>query len=430
MRLKHQLTIFIVVIAFQMITIYPLYAYTEFFNTKNNIFTSNEKELSFFIDNFEDIFFEYTDLLRENGIDINNSQMQQQIHNIKNIFQTNQPIGNIINTLSTFISNPFTGAIFGGISGPILGALLGGGLVLAIDAGISAVEVLVLAFVGTFLFALAGLLVGGLSGLFLGIIIAILGALFFGIIGALAGGLLSLAIPIPIIFDLIIAALILGALGFVFGGLGGLFNLVILVPTGAVLGSIVSGALGLAIGSLAGLGFSLVEQLLFIPIVLLLAAIGAVLGFFAGIPAGAIAGLFMPNNSNQTNEDNNENRSQENENLPVQQNLGIPPNVDNLTPTTPILPPLNYSTFAFQDNLIKFISISERTFYSNDKIIFSDIKIIINTLLENYNRLFSNSMNNNITHKISKIINNADLTTPKGINNATAKILKLLPNNI
>ena len=205
------------VISLHLITIYPLYAYTEFFNTKNNSFNNKDTELSFFIDNFEDIFLEYTDLLRENGIDINNSQMQLQIHNIKNIFQANQPLDNIINTLSTFITNPFTGAIFGGITGPILGALLGGGLVLAIDAGISAIEILVLAFVGTFLFALAGLLVGVVSGLFLGIIIAILGALFFGIIGSLAGGLLSLAIPILIIFDLIIAVLILGALGVVFG---------------------------------------------------------------------------------------------------------------------------------------------------------------------------------------------------------------------
>lgn len=425
MRHRYHLSIFIAVIAFQIVTIYPLYAYTEFFNTKNNLFNNNEKELSFFIDNFEEVFLEYTDLLRENGIDIDNSQMQQQIHNIKNIFQANQPLGNIINTLSTFITNPFTGAIFGGISGPILGALLGGGLILAIDVGVSAIEILVLAFVGTFLFALAGLLVGGVAGLFLGIVIAILGAFFFGIIGGLAGGLVSLAIPIPIIFDLIIAVLILGALGFVFGGLGGLFNLVILVPTGAILGSIVSGALGLAIGGLAGLGFTLVEQLLFIPIILLLAAIGTVLGFFVGIPAGAIAGYFMPNNSNPANGGNNEN-----ENLPVQQNLGIPPNVDNLTPTTPILPQLNYSTFAFQDNVIKFVSISERTFYNNDKIIFSDLKDIINALLENYDRLLSNNLNSNITKKISNIINNADLTTPKGINNATAKILKLLPNNI
>ena len=434
---KIMLIIFSLVLAFQSILIYPLYAYREFLSTNVNNVINEKEELVFFIDNFEKVFLDYCDILRKNGLDIDYSQIQPQLNNIKDILQANQPINNIlndfynnfVNTLTTFITNPFTGAITGGIIGPILGTLLGGGIVLAIDAGISLVEIVVLAFFGTVLFGFAGLLVGGLAGFVLSIIIVIIEAIFFAIIGASAGALLSLAIPIPIIIDLILAVVILGGFGFVFGGLGGLINLVILVPITAILGAIVGSAMGLLLGSFAGLGFVVgIEQLIFLPLALLVAAIGAVLGIFAGPTAGALAGLFLPNTSTAGENQSAGDDGQVATTQPVPTRLGIPPNIDNLTPTTPVLPPLTYSPFTTQAKLLTFLRKTEEIFYSNDKKIFTDLKGTLEPVLDNYNKIFGKNKTKNITVKISNILNKADLTTPEGINEATAKILYLIPD--
>jgi hypothetical protein len=434
MKNKKALIIFLLILSIQLVSIYPLYAYREFVGTNVNNFSNEKEELVFFIDNFEKVFLDYCDILRENGINVNYPKIQHQFGNFKDILQTSEPGDNIfnyiVNTLSSVISNPLTGAVAGAISGPVLGVIFGSGIVLAFDGGLSFIEIIALTFAGALITGILGAGIGGLLGIGIGAIFMLGGALSFGIIGALVGiiaGLLFGIILLPLLPIIIIISLIIfGILGLLIGATSiGLLSLTLLLPTGAFIGGIVGGAAGAAVGVIGGLGITLIEQLLFIPILLLLAAIGAVIGFFIGPPIGALLGFILPNRQSTSGTNLSAQRSS---NQPVSSGLGIPPNIDNLTPTTPVLPSLNYSPFTTQAKLLTFLKYTEKTFYSNDRKIFTDLKGTLKPILENYNKVFGKNITKNITDKISNILNNADLTTPDGINEATAKILHLIPD--
>jgi hypothetical protein len=433
--MNHKLLVilFLFIIILQIIIVPPSFAYREFINLQSNT-TNSTQEIQIFTEHLDSILLKHHDLLNSYGYDVDYSKVNNELNNVKNISQANLTFNNLINRIAEFVapatSNPFLGAIFGGLAGPFIGALLGGGIALAIDAGLSLIEIGVLAFSGAVLFGIIGAIIGFIPGaLLLGLISAVLGAIFFGVAGAISGGIFGV---ITLIFAIIAVPLLFiagGLFGIVVGGIGsGIVNAVVGGPVGSLIGIIIGGALGAALGTVGGVAFATVEQLLFIPIVLLLAAIGAVLGFFIGIPAGALLSLFSPN-TDQTDEESNEQEDEENNNTtvrPTPTRLGIPPNIDNLTPTTPLLPPTNYNPYTVRSKILTFLKISEKTIYNNDKDIYTNLIDSINDLLVAYNKIFINNQNN-ITDEISYILNRSNLTTVNGINKATSEILNLIP---
>jgi hypothetical protein len=433
MKHKHLVTLFLFVIMLQIVIVPPSFAYREFINSQSNTYNSNQ-EIQIFTEYLDSLLSKHHDLLSSYGYNIDYTNVNKELNNIKNISQDNLIFNNLLNRITEFFppitSNPFLGAMFGGLTGPFIGAALGGGIVLAIDAGISLIEIMVLAFSGAVLFGIIGAIIGFIPGfILLGLISAVLGAIFFGVVGAISGGIFGV---MTLVFAIVAVPLLFiagGLFGIVVGGIGAAIpNAVVGGPIGSLIGIIIAGALGAALGTVGGVAFATVQQLLFIPIVLLVAAIGAVLGFFIGIPAGALTSLFSPP-IDQENAQENEQEEEQNNNStvrPTPTRLGIPPNIDNLTPTTPVLPPTNYNPYTVSSKILTFLKISEKIIYNNDKDICTNLIGSINDLLVTYNKIFTNN-SNNITEKISYILNRSNLKTVNGINKATSEILNLLP---
>jgi len=144
--------------------------------------------------------------------------------------------------------------MFGGLTGPFIGAALGGGIVLAIDAGISLIEIMVLAFSGAVLFGIIGAIIGFIPGfILLGLISAVLGAIFFGVVGAISGGIFGV---MTLVFAIVAVPLLFiagGLFGIVVGGFGAAIpNAVVGGPIGSLIGIIIAGALGAALGTVGG----------------------------------------------------------------------------------------------------------------------------------------------------------------------------------
>jgi hypothetical protein len=436
MRGHTLLKIFIFTIIIQIISIYPLYSYKEFFNTRiNNI---NGKDISYLMDSFKKVWLNYSDILRENDVNIDNSKVFNHINNMKDTFQVNQAPLNIynymVNTLANIISNPLTGAISGGLAGPVLGALFGSGIVLAFDAGLSGLEILVLTLAGALITGLLGAGLGGALGAGIGAIFTLGSALAFAVIGGLVGifaGLIFGIILLPLLpLIIIILPIVFALLGGIIGGAASsLISLLLLLPVGGFIGAILGGATGAAIGAIGGLAISAVEQILFLPTALLIAAIGAVIGLIIGPPIGGVLGYIIPNQNQQANNTQNDN-NQENspEEQPVNTIPSFPPNVDNLTPRTPVLPTGSYVLpYSVDSKVLDFLHTSEQIIYSHDKTIFTDLKGTLIPILNNYSKIFNSAKVKRVSKQICNILNNSDLNSPDGINNATTEILKLIP---
>ncbi|MDY6821067.1 MAG: hypothetical protein SVN78_05550 [Deferribacterota bacterium] len=428
---KILLKFFILAFSIQLITITPLNAYATQNNKINN-------EIEFFYNNLDDIFYKYSNVLEGTSVKIDTKLLKENLMRIKTAMQlglignTTISLGDIISITIGDLSFLRSMALYA-INGTVLGALLGGGITLAIDAGVSLIEIATLAFSGAFLFGIVGAMLGFIPGaIIIGLIGAVIGAIFFGLVGAITGAVLGL-IPFVVAIITVPLLFILGGItGLFLGGLtSGLISAVVIGgPLGSILGGILFGAAGLGVGGIGGALLVTTEQLLFLPIVLLLAAIGAVFGFFSGIPAGLIISFSQGDSNNEEVEleDNEEAGGQENnENNNVEENLNYPPLIDNSTPRDLILPPTNYTTNSYQEKTLQFLNNAENLFirhklFTNN----SNIRNLLFDLLFLYDNSFKQK-NNDTFKKIKKIITENTFDSKKSIMNTTIEILKLLP---
>lgn len=303
----------------------------------------------------------------------------------------------VMNMAGRVLGGVFEGIVLGFPGTVALFTSLGLAIGLALDAGVSMAVILgcaalaglivgvifaflsifVLAFIGTFLGAIIGaLILAAIVAIIIGIIVSLLVAIMLMT-------LFTIIIPLIILIVLIIvllispiamlSAIIVGGIGgAVVGGVGGGVAGFALSPFTFIMGGISGGI----IGGLAGGGLSLVGQVLFVPIILLLGSIGFVLGTIIGGIGAPLAGGVM----------------------------GL----------------LNSTGMKTTSAVMKSVES-----YNNDDFIYNIDKIIMNALNEAKKALGPKAYNK--IKQIEIVIDTADLTTQEGIVKATEEILNLAP---
>lgn len=413
--------IFSTVFLIEPFLVTPTEAYLE-----DNEYSAEINEFNQFYPLFENVYQKYLSTLEKEGFYIDSEKELFQLANLADLFQGllrgELPTGGVMPSFATTASGIVAGTLAGAGLGPILGALLGGALALAVDAGVSLVEILVLAGSGGFILGVIGALIGAPLGFIAGLIVfAVIGAILFGVLGAITGGVIGVTTLVFAIIAVPILFIIGGILGIIIGGISGaIFGAIVGLLPGALVGAIVLGAIGVAGGAILGFGLSAVEQLLFIPLVLFVAAIGLVLGFFAGIPAGGILGAvaaFLLTASRS-------------ESASVEDQQDVIPKPPQPPLTSPVIPPPPNITLppipaSGQNQLLQmenFKLLLERNINYTS---ISDPESLAKTMLDVSEKVFGEKVLF-INNKIKHIINSSNLSTPEGINNATIKILQLL----
>ena len=281
---------------------------------------------------------------------------------------------------------------------------------MAVDAGVTLVQILigallggaVLGVVGTivgFFGGILGLLAGFFGPILIGIIIAVLiglavfaikGGLFLvvgmplingllGLFGAFLGGLGALLIPGILILIagsaliiFVVAAIFLGFFGLIVGiGMGPILGIV-----GFILGPIVGGFGGLIGGGIiAGVGLGILTQAVFLPLLLFFGGFGLVLGLSFYYSFGPVMG--------STN--------------------------DYLTPMSKAV----LSTFEKYSNL------------ESDALI-SQIDVVLKDLLHNLKSVMGRKSYNTLK-TLEIIVDTTDFKDADSINHATEEVINLLP---
>jgi uncharacterized protein (UPF0297 family) len=309
----------------------------------------------------------------------------------------------VMNMAGRVLGGVFEGIVLGFPGTVALFTSLGLAIGLALDAGVSMAVILgcaalaglivgvifallsifVLAFIGTFLGAIIGaLILAAIVAIIIGIIVSLLVAImiisiltFMFIIPIFIFLLALVALIIVLLispFAMLLSIIVGGIGGAVVGGVGGGMAGFVLSPFTFIMGGISGGI----IGGLAGSGLSLVGQVLFVPIILLLGSIGFVLGtIIGGIGAPLIGGV-----------------------------MGL----------------LNSAGMKTASAVMKSVES-----YNNDDFIYNIDKIIMNALNEAKKALGPKAYNK--IKQIEIIIDTADLTTQEGIVKATEEILNLAP---
>ena len=362
------------------------------------------------INNFDNINNDFDELLNNTG-DITKDDLNNFFTDIKNNYKKLASMGQFSQNedsskmvqqlagLSVDLDNPIS-ILMTLISGVIAGLTGGAGvinllfaaIIVAIDAGISIAEIAAMALIGGMLIGAIGLIIGLVIGLLFGWLIgAVIGALLLGVIAyALSATLIPLISPllvgIPLIGPLlapllegggmvatIIIVIVAGLLGAVIGLIVGLLGgWLIGAGVGAIVGVIGGGLAGGALG----LGFSAVEQIIFLPGIVFFGAIGLVLG---GIGITAFNNAFTGGSK---------------------------------------LFPKNTT-----DELV--LVIKEIINTDDDKFV-NNIGDITKRVIK-HAKMFYGPKSYEMIDALEGVVNTSDLKTPEGINAATERVLQLIP---
>jgi hypothetical protein len=245
------------------------------------------------------------------------------------------------------------------------------------------VEIVILAMIGGVVLGAAGFIGGLIGGAILGAIIgAIIGAFIFGAAAAAFFGVAGFIAGLPFF---IIGGIILGfigavvglILGIIGGGVVGLIGGGLLgAGMGAIFMGIISSAVGAASGALFGLGLAAAEQLLFIPAIILMAAIGLVIGGLV-FPAGDAALAFLGGSSGTSG--------------------------------------------------MSLFSIVDESINANGGKFVNNIEDVTKDVLKFAQKTYGPESFKMI-NALESVIDTSDLKTPEGINNATLRVLELIPS--
>ena len=270
-------------------------------------------------------------------------------------------VDSLFNTLGRLFGGVYEGLLFGGPLGAGLSVAIG----LALDVGISISVILGVAVVaGVILAIITG--IGALPvSVIVGVLVgAIIGALLFAVVAGVifGGGTAFLVVALTFILLPIINIILAVAVG--------LSVAVIVGILGGIVGLIIGGA---GSGALFGGVLTLGGQIIFIPLILFLGAIGFVLGLIGGPIIGGAAG-FVSGGSGMT---------------------------------------------LFSSTVKTIESYGDDYVYNIDN--------IVKTTLAEAKRVLGPKSYNKIK-SIEIIVDTADFTTAEGINRATEEILGLLPS--